>query len=119
MELTIRVLIGLITFIHLYIMWMEMFAWEKRGKKVFKSFPEDLFPRTKLMASHQGLYNGFLAAGLLWTFFIQEVKWQNNVSLFFLICVFIAGIYATLTIDKKVFFVQALPALVSIVLILI
>ncbi|MCL4169590.1 UNVERIFIED_CONTAM: hypothetical protein GTU68_027947, partial [Idotea baltica] len=62
MEITIKILIGLIALIHCYILWFEMFAWETRGKKVFKSFPKDLFTPTKAMAANQGLYNGFLAA---------------------------------------------------------
>ena len=95
-----------------------MFAWETRGKKVFKNFPEELFGKTKSLAANQGLYNGFLAAGLIWSFFIQDAQWSSNVALFFLSCVSVAGIYGTLTADKKIFFVQALPALVAMVLIL-
>ena len=66
------------------IVWFEMFAWETRGKKVFKSFPEELFGQTKALAANQGLYNGFLAAGLIWTFFIQNVELICiNVSILF------------------------------------
>ncbi|MFT5647327.1 MAG: putative membrane protein, partial [Aureispira sp.] len=72
MDIVIKILIGLVAFIHCYIVWFEMFAWETRGKKVFKSFPEELFGQTKALAANQGLYNGFLAAGLIWTFFIQN-----------------------------------------------
>jgi len=78
MSLIINVLIGLIALIHIYILWFEMFAWTTRGPKVFRSFPKDLFPPTKAMAANQGLYNGFLAAGLIWTFFIQNAEWQQN-----------------------------------------
>jgi putative membrane protein len=119
MELIIKILIGLVAFIHLYILWFEMFAWETRGKKVFKNFPDSLFSQTKEMAANQGLYNGFLAAGLIWTFFIQNTEWNTNISLFFLSCVAIAGIYGTITAEKKIFFVQALPAIITIALILI
>jgi len=119
MELVIKILIGLVAFIHCYILWFEMFAWETRGRKVFRNFPKELFGQTKTMAANQGLYNGFLAAGLIWTFFIENIEWNKNVSLFFLACVAIAGIYGALTADKKIFFVQALPAIIAIVLILI
>lgn len=119
MEITIKILIGLIALIHCYILWFEMFAWETRGKKVFKNFPKELFAPTKEMAANQGLYNGFLAAGLIWTFFINDTQWATNVSLFFLGCVSVAGIYGALTADKKIFFVQALPAIVTMILILI
>ncbi len=119
MEIIIKILIGLIAAFHIYIMWFEMFAWEKRGPKVFRNFPRDLFPKTKALAANQGLYNGFLAAGLIWTFFIQDIPWKENISLFFLSCVAVAGIYGAATADKKIFFVQALPALIAIVLILV
>lgn len=119
MEITIKVFIGLIAFIHLYILWFEMFAWETKGRKVFKNFPAELFGQTKALAANQGLYNGFLAAGLIWTFFIQDTRWSMNVALFFTSCVAIAGLYGTATADKKIFFVQALPALICIALILV
>lgn len=119
MELVTRILIGFIALLHLYFLWFEMFAWETRGKKIFRQFPESLFTPTKALAANQGLYNGFLAAGLTWSFLIESVEWQSNVALFFLSCVSIAGIYGALTADKKIFFVQALPALLAIALILI
>lgn len=100
-------------------MWFEMFAWETRGRKVFKHFPKELFASTKPLAANQGLYNGFLAAGLTWSFFIDNEAWKTNVSLFFLICVAVAGIYGALTADRKIFFLQALPALIALVLILL
>lgn len=119
MEIVVKVLIGVIALFHCYIMWFEMFAWETRGKKVFKNFPKDLFGQTKALAANQGLYNGFLAAGLIWTFFISDTTWSTNISLFFLICVTIAGIYGAATAEKKIFFVQALPAIIAIILILL
>lgn len=114
MHLLITVLIGLIALIHLYILWFEMFAWETKGRKVFKKFPKELFAQTKEMAANQGLYNGFLAAGLIWTLFIADPEWQRNVAIFFLSCVSIAGLYGAMTADKKIFFVQALPALITL-----
>lgn len=114
MEMILKVLIGLVAFFHLYILWFEMFAWESRGPKVFRNFPKDLFPKTKAMAANQGLYNGFLAAGLIWSLLIQDEIWSKNVAMFFLGCVLVAGIYGALTADKKIFFVQAVPALISL-----
>ena len=96
-----------------------MFAWTSRGPKVFRGFPKDLFEPTKAMAANQGLYNGFLAAGLIWTFFINDPFWKMNVALFFLGCVAVAGIYGAMTADKKIIFVQTVPATIGIVLILI
>jgi len=119
MEIAIQILIGLIAFIHLYIMGFEMFAWEARGPKVFSRLPKDLFTPTKAMAANQGLYNGFLAADLIWTFFIADLAWKANISLFFLGCIAVAGIYGTFTADKKIIFVRTVPALIAIVLILL
>ncbi len=117
MLLAIKILIGLIAFIHLYIMWFEMFAWETRGRKVFRSFPKELFGQTTAMAANQGLYNGFLALGLLWSLLISDQTWMYNVALFFLGCVAVAGIYGAMTVDKKILFVQTIPALITIGLI--
>ena len=76
MSLAAQILIGFIALLHLYILWFEMFAWTTRGRKVFRTFPKELFEPTKTMAANQGLYNGFLAAGLIWTFFISNLQWQ-------------------------------------------
>ena len=119
MKLTIAILIGVVAVLHLYFLWFEMFAWTTRGKKIFKKFPKDMFEPTKSLAANQGLYNGFLAAGLIWTFTIQDPFWSTNISIFFLSCVAIAGIYGAFTADKKIFFVQALPALITLLLIFI
>ena len=112
-----NIFVGLVALIHLYIVWLEMFAWTTRGKKVFKNFPSELFEPTKALAANQGLYNGFLAAGLIWSFFISDPIWQDYVRMFFLTCVAVAGIYGTLTADKKIFFVQAMPAIIALILV--
>lgn len=119
MEITIKILIGFVALLHLYFLYFEMFAWTTRGRKVFRNFPSDLFEPTKSMAANQGLYNGFLAAGLIWTYFIEDSNWSSNIALFFLGCVAVAGIYGALTVTKKIFFIQALPALIAILLILL
>lgn len=111
-----KILIGLIAFFHLYFLYFEMFAWTTKGPKVFRGFPKDLFPKTKAMAANQGLYNGFLAAGLIWTFFIEDPQWYFNVALFFLSCIAIAGIYGAISVSKKILFIQAIPAIITIVL---
>lgn len=116
MKWILKVIIGLVALIHCYILWFEMFAWTTRGPKVFTKFPPELFEPTTTLAANQGLYNGFLAAGLIWTFFIADKIWSNNVAIFFLSCVAVAGLYGTFTADTKIFFVQALPALIGLVL---
>jgi len=120
MKIIAEFLIGFVTLEHLYILWLEMFAWETKGKKVFKNaLASDLFKPTKVMAANQGLYNGFLAAGLIWTFFISDEIWKTNIAVFFLSCIIIAGVYGALTASKKIFFVQALPAIVAMVFVLV
>ncbi len=119
MNIVTKILIGIIAFEHLYILYMEMFAWETIGKRTFKSaLPENLFKPTKTLAANQGLYNGFLSAGLIWTFFISDKTWAENVALFFLSCVAIAGTYGAITASKKIFFMQAVPAIIAIVCLL-
>ncbi|MEO9892686.1 DUF1304 domain-containing protein [Aurantibacter sp.] len=118
MNLIINILIAFVAFLHLYFLYFEMFAWTTKGPKIFRNFPKDLFEPTKSMAANQGLYNGFLAAGLIWTFFISNAIWKDNVALFFLGCVVVAGIYGSISVSKKIFIIQGLPALITILLIL-
>ncbi len=115
MLLVSHILTALVALIHLYIVWLEMFAWTTRGKKVFKNFPSHLFEPTKALAANQGLYNGFLAAGLIWSFFIADPIWQDNIRYFFLGCVAIAGMYGASTADKKILMVQTFPATLAII----
>ncbi len=115
-----KIIVGLVAVQHLYILWFEMFAWETKGRQIFKgAMPAELFKPTKGLAANQGLYNGFLSAGLIWSLFIQDMNWQQNVALFFLGCVAVAGIFGGVTATKKIFFVQGVPALVGVVSILI
>ncbi|GAB3750496.1 DUF1304 domain-containing protein [Spirosoma pomorum] len=111
--------VGFIALLHLYILWLEMFAWTSRGPNVFKSLPTDLFPATKTLAANQGLYNGFLAAGLIWSLLISDPDWQRNVAYFFLGCVAVAGLYGAATAGRRILFVQTLPALLALVLLLL
>lgn len=119
MDIAAKIMIGLVACIHVYIFYFEAFAWESRGPKVFRGFPKDLFPKTKAMALNQGLYNLFLALGLIWSFFIENETWQDNVALFFLGCVAVAGIVGALSASKKIIYVQTVPALIGMVLVLL
>ena len=113
MTLLSTILIALVALEHIYILYMEMFAWTTLGKKTFKSLDASLFEPTKVLAANQGLYNGFLAAGLIWSLLIDDREWHFNVALFFLLCVAVAGIYGAMTAGKRIFYVQALPALIA------
>lgn len=115
MRIAALTLIGLIAFLHLYIAWFEIFAWETRGPKVFTSFPATLFPDTVQMAANQGIYNAFLAAGLIWSLLIKDRHWQGNVAMCFLIFVAVAGLFGAATVTIKTIFIQTVPAGIALV----
>lgn len=115
METTSKIIVGGVALLHLFILWLEMFAWTTTGKKVFKTLPEHLFEPTKTLAANQGLYNGFLAAGLLWSLFINDANWSKNIAFFFLGCVVVAALYGWYSVSKRIFFVQGLPAIIGII----
>ncbi len=111
------ILIALVALLHLYFLILEMFLWEKpAGLKAFGNSPERA-AQTKVLAANQGLYNGFLSAGLFWGL------WQGaagfDVKVFFLSCVVVAGVYGALTASKKILYIQAMPAAVALVLLFI
>lgn len=117
MHIISKILIIVIALLHMYFLWLEMFAWTTAAKKVFRTIPEDLFEKTKVLAANQGLYNGFLSAGLLWSLAISEENWSRNIAVFFLCCVAVAGIFGAYSASKKIFYVQALPAIITIILV--
>jgi putative membrane protein len=108
-----HVLVILVALLHVYFLVLEMFLWTKPlGLKTFRNTPEKA-ETTRVLAANQGLYNGFLAAGLAWGLW----TWQWNVVVFFLGCVVVAGVYGAYSVNKRIFFVQALPALIAIAVI--
>ncbi|MES2559150.1 MAG: DUF1304 domain-containing protein [Bacteroidota bacterium] len=109
--------IGIIAILHLYILVLEMFLWTTRGPKVFKSIPASLFEPTKKLAANQGLYNGFLAAGLIWSLRITDPLWSIYVATFFLGCIAIAGIYGAITAQRSILYIQTIPAVIALVLV--
>ena len=110
MQTLTTILVSLVALEHLYILYMEMFAWETLGKKTFKgSLPDELFKPTKKLAANQGLYNGFLSAGLIWSFLIENPEWKTNVQIFFLGCVIAAGVYGAVSASKRYFLYRLYP----------
>ena len=102
----------LVILLHIYFLVLEMFLWEKPlGRKAF-GLTQEFANQTKAMAANQGLYNGFLAAGLIWGLSLGDSG--RTIILFFLGCVIIAGIYGGLTVSKKIIVIQALPALIAL-----
>lgn len=109
------ILVTLVALLHLYFMFLEMFMWTKPlGMKSFGLTPQ-MAEQSKVLAANQGLYNGFLAAGLLWSVFDTRPEVAFTMRLFMLSCVIIAGIYgAYSTGNKKILFIQSLPATVAL-----
>lgn len=118
MRLLINLIMGTIALLHLYIAWFEIFAWTTKGPEIFTQMPMELFEATVSMAANQGLYNAFLAAGLVWSLFITDRVWKYRVALCFLLFVAAAGIFGAFTVSQKIIFVQTVPALAGIGLIL-
>lgn len=115
MTLLSKIIIAFIAIVHIYILWLEMFGWMTKAKKVFRKFPAELFAATKPMAANQGLYNGFLAAGLIWSLLIADADWSVNVATFFLGCVAVAGLYGAATVQKTILYVQTVPAVIGLI----
>ncbi|EPL9916233.1 DUF1304 domain-containing protein [Klebsiella pneumoniae] len=109
-------LVALVAIIHLAILVLEMFLWEgSAGRRAF-NLSADFARQTRVLAANQGLYNGFLAAGLAWELWLGAPGVQ--VVIFFLACVLAAGIFGALTASRKILYIQALPALLALVAVL-
>ena len=110
-----NILVGFVALQHIAFLVLEMFLWEKTlGRKVFGNSKEAA-AASKTLAMNQGLYNGFLAVGLIWGLSLGAAG--LSIKVFFTVCVLIAGIFGGLTASKKILYVQALPALISLMLI--
>lgn len=106
-------LIGLVAAIHAYIVVLEMLLWQKPlGRKVFRTTVEQA-RQTATLAANQGLYNGFLAAGLVWSL-VGSAERERPVATFFLCCVAIAGLYGAATVSRRILLVQTVPALAAL-----
>jgi putative membrane protein len=112
MSTVANVLVALVALLHLYFLVLEMFLWDKpAGLRAFGHTPEAA-AASKVLAANQGLYNGFLAAGLIWGLSLGAAG--TGVKVFFLSCVLIAGLYGAATASRKILFVQALPAAITL-----
>jgi putative membrane protein len=114
MSLVATLVTGLVALLHVYFLVLEMFLWTKPyGRRVFR-LSEEQARATKTLAANQGLYNGFLAAGLAWALALGAEG--HAIRLFFLGCIVVAGLYGAATVGRKILYVQALPAAVAIAL---
>lgn len=115
MSIIALALIALVALLHAYFLVLEMFLWTKPlGLKTFRNTPEKA-EITRVLAANQGLYNGFLAAGLIWSIVAQN----TDVALFFLGCVVVAALYGAYSVNKRIFFVQGIPAILALAALLL
>jgi putative membrane protein len=117
MSTVANIAVALVALLHLYFLVLEMFLWDKpRGIRIFGLTPE-FAAASKSLAANQGLYNGFLAAGLVWGILLGANG--NSIKIFFLACVIVAGIFGAVTANRKILWVQALPGAVALALVLL
>ena len=117
MSFAADIVIGLVALIHVYILVLEMFLWTTpRGRRAF-GLTQEFAEQTKVLAANQGLYNGFLAAGLFWGLILGDAG--IAIKYFFLACVVVAGIFGAITANKKILVIQALPALTGLILLML
>ncbi len=117
MDVVIRIVVATVALLHIYFLVLEMFLWTKpKGLKIFGQKLEQAQASAKL-AANQGLYNGFLAAGLAWGLLTSDPAQARAVEIFFLSCVTIAGLYGAYSVSRKILYVQAVPALLGLILI--
>ena len=113
MTLVANILIALVALLHVYFLVLEMFLWDTPyGRRTFNLTP-DFAAASKVLAANQGLYNGFLAAGLIWGLSLGVAG--VAIKTFFLVCVVVAGVYGGYSVNRRIFFVQAIPAIIALV----
>lgn len=117
METVAGVLVGLVAALHVYIMVMEMFLWERKPGRELSGFDAEMAHATRPLAANQGLYNGFLAAGLIWGLLAANPV-GRQVQIFFLACVIVAGVFGCLTANRRILFAQALPGAIALAAVL-
>jgi putative membrane protein len=111
-----NVVIALVALLHAYFLVLEMFLWDKPyGMRTFKLTPE-FAAASKALAANQGLYNGFLVAGLVWGLYLGDAG--IHIKVFFLACVIVAGLFGGTTVSRKILFVQAIPGIIALALLL-
>jgi putative membrane protein len=111
-----NVLVALVAVLHVYFLVLEMFLWTKPlGLKTFRNTPEKA-QDSAVLAANQGLYNGFLAAGLIWGLVQAVPDFAFQIKVFFLLCVIVAGVYGAATVSRRILYVQAAPAALALIL---
>ena len=110
-----NILVALVALLHVYFLVLEMFLWTKPlGLKTFRQSPEKAAD-SAVLAANQGLYNGFLTAGLIWGLVQPDAGFAFQIKIFFLLCVIVAGLYGAATVSRRILFVQAAPAALALI----
>jgi putative membrane protein len=118
-ELLLIVIISFIAFLHLGFLFLEMFMWKTpSGRKIFK-IDAEFANKTAVLAANQGLYNGFLSAGLIWSLCARNPEQSFQLKLFFLACVLLAGVFGAITASRNILFLQAFPAMAALIILFI
>jgi putative membrane protein len=118
MSIIAKILIALIALEHLYFLVLEMFLWTTPRTRAAFGMSAEQAEQTKVLAANQGLYNGFLAAGLIWSL-LAPAAYARELALFFLGCVLVAGLYGGATANKRIWYLQALPAAIALIVVFI
>ena len=114
MRMLSQILIGVVAFEHLYFLYLEMFAWTTpKTRRAFDTTAE-FAEASKSMAANQGLYNGFLAGGLIWSLLQPDTAFALQLKIFFLACVIVAAIYGALSVKRRILYVQGIPAILAL-----
>jgi putative membrane protein len=117
MRLAANIAVAAVAVLHLYFLVLEMFLWDKpRGRRTFGLTPE-FATASRSLAANQGLYNGFLAAGLIWGLALGPVG--DAIKVFFLACVIVAGVFGAATASVKILWVQAVPGVLALALVML
>ena len=118
MHTTANILTGLVAALHAYILVLEMFLWQKKPGRDLSGFDADMARATAPLAANQGLYNGFLASGLVWGL-VADDPTAFAAKVFFLVCVVVAGLYGAATANRRILVAQALPGAVALAAVLL
>jgi putative membrane protein len=119
METISKILVALVALEHVYILYLEMFLWTTpTGLKSF-AITQEFANASKSLAANQGLYNGFLAAGLFWGIVHPDAVLGRQIDIFFLLCVIVAGVYGGLSVKRSILVIQAVPALIALAAVLL
>jgi len=111
-----NICVALVALLHVYFLVLEMFLWEKpTGRRVF-GLTREFAAQSRTLAANQGLYNGFLAAGLVWGLVLGPAG--GAIKIFFLVCVIVAGVFGAITVNRKILWVQALPGVVALAMVM-